>query len=131
MSESPHLGGMGIPELYTDKHCSHLKLFLGHIKLKTDLGSQILLLISYIQLLVGSSSPLLSLSPSLYALWLEQIWITSTWEYASSLRKQVEVEQQWVPTSPHTGDTMLIDLVVRYHFTPEVLRSINKCSFFL
>jgi hypothetical protein len=26
---------------------------------------------------------------------------------------------------------MLIDLVVRYHFTPEVLRSINKCSFFL
>jgi hypothetical protein len=102
VSESPHLGGMGIPELYTDKHCSHLKLFLGHIKLKTDLGSQILLLISYIQLLVGSSSPLLSLSPSLYALWLEQIWITSTWEYASSVGPNISSYRRYHAYRPRS-----------------------------
>ena len=50
-------GGLSIPDLYTDQGYGQLKLLIGHLKLKDEIGELILIAISHLQLHIGSGSP--------------------------------------------------------------------------
>jgi hypothetical protein len=54
---SPRLGGLVLPDYYIDQGYGQLHLIIGHLKLQDDNGKLIQILLTYIQLHVGSSTP--------------------------------------------------------------------------
>ncbi len=49
-------GGLGLPELYTSEGIGQLRLLIGHLHLRDKTANLILIDISYLQLIVGSST---------------------------------------------------------------------------
>jgi hypothetical protein len=77
----PHYGGLNLPDLYTDQGFGQLRLLLGHLRLRDDIGQLILIAISHLQLRVGSAKPFFALPYPHYVKWLEKNWLTSIWKH--------------------------------------------------
>jgi hypothetical protein len=59
-------GGLDLPELYTDQGFGQLRLLIGHLKLRDEVGLQILCFLSELQLFIGTIKPVFTLPFSLY-----------------------------------------------------------------
>jgi hypothetical protein len=74
-------GGLSLPDLYTDQGFGQLKLLMGHLKLEDNTGDLILIMISHLQLHVGSGTPFFALLYPHYARWIITNWLTSIWTH--------------------------------------------------
>jgi hypothetical protein len=92
---STHFGGLQLPELYTDKGVGQLKLFFGHLKLQDDTGNLLLVLLSELQLHIGTAHPILSAPYAPYAKLTDQNWLTSLRKFLSVARMQFDIEHLW------------------------------------
>jgi hypothetical protein len=63
---SPTYGGLSIPVFYVDKGYGQLKYTMGHLQLNDENGKLIRILLSYLQLHIGSTTPALSLPYAKY-----------------------------------------------------------------
>jgi len=124
---SAKYGGLEIPELYTDQGFGQLKLLFGHVKLRDEVGQQILCFLSELQLFIGSSSPILSLPFQVYGKLVGDYWLVSIWKHMSQIGYSLDIESAWTPPLSRQSDAALMDLAVKYNFTTNQLKEINHC----
>ncbi len=124
-------GGLGFPDLYTDQGYGQLKLLVGHLKLKDDIGDLILIAISHLQLHTGSGDPFFSLPYPHFSRWIDQNWLTSIWKHTHQIHIKVEVEKHWIPTLAREHDNFLMEIFQAHNFSPSQLRQLNHCRLFL
>jgi len=128
---SPYYGGFAIPDYYIDQGFGQLCLLIGHLKLQDENDQLIRILLLYLHLHLGSSTPIFQLSFKQYEKWIEGNWITSLWEFLSKASMTLDIEHHWTPTPARTHDCLLMDsaLLQSLHLTQ--LKHINSCRLYL
>jgi hypothetical protein len=127
----PRFGGLGLPDLYTDQGYGQLKLLVGHLKLKDEIGDLILIAISHVQIHVGSGSPFFALPYPHYSRWIDSNWLTSVWKHTHQINLTVDVERHWTPSLVRQHDNFLMEIFQSHNFSPIQLRHLNNCRIFL
>jgi hypothetical protein len=123
-------GGLSIPDLYTDQGYGQLKLLIGHLKLKDEIGELILIAISHLQLHIGSGSPFFSPPYPHYSRWIDKTWLAAIWKHTHQVNITVEVEKHWIPTLARDNDQFIMELFQTHNFSPSQLRQLNSCRLF-
>jgi len=124
-------GGIGLPDLYCDQGYLQLRLLIGHLNLQNDLSRLIPILISNVQLFLGSATPFFALPASDYLPWAPANWITSIWSFTSALKICPEIFQHWCPPLPRANDHPIMDLALSYQLAIPIIQSINRCRIHL
>jgi len=124
-------GGLELPELYTDQGYGQLRLLIGHLKLRDEVGLQILCFLSELQLFIGSHKPVFSLSYPVYGQWVGDFWLVSIWRHLSQINFLLEIEEAWCPVLPRQFDDAIMDVAICFPFTSKQLQEINSCRLFL
>jgi hypothetical protein len=127
----PEYGGLDLPELYTSEGISQLRFLIGHLRLRDKTANLILIDISYVQLLVGSSKLFFNLPLKQYGHSADGGWLVSIWAFLSSINLQLQVRQALVPKIPRDGDIALMDYFVSMGLKPKILRILNRCRVYL
>jgi hypothetical protein len=124
-------GGLDLPELYTDQGFGQLRLLIGHLKLRDEVGLQIICFLSELQLFIGTIQPVFTLPFSLYGHLVGDYWLVSIWKHLSQIGFTLEVEDAWCPTLPRQNDASIMELAFLHNFSPQQLREINSCRLYL
>jgi len=90
-----------------------------------------LILLSYLQIFIGSSKSVFSQSFSTFAKWVDYNWLTSLWQFTSQAKIVLDIEHKWLPQLPRENDAFIMDLALTYRFTPMQLKYINHCRLYL
>ncbi len=112
-------GGLSLPDLYTDQVFGQLKLLVGHLKLKDSTGDLIVIVISHLQLHLGSGTPFFALPYPHYAKWKAHNWLTSIWKHTHQLQITVEVERHWKTQLAQHQDLFLMDEFIKHNFSSQ------------
>jgi hypothetical protein len=75
----PTYGGLSLPELYVDQSVGQLQYLIGHVKLQDKISQQIFCQLTYLQLIVGSTTPIFQLPFPVYKKWIDRNWLVSIW----------------------------------------------------
>ncbi len=70
-------GGLGLKDYFIDQGYQQLRYLVGHIKLNDDVGQQFLILLSYVQLLTGTSTSVFHQPYQLFKPWIEHTWVST------------------------------------------------------
>jgi hypothetical protein len=77
-----------------------LNLLLGHLRAHNKISTLILIDISALQLLVGSTTLFFNLSLWNYEKWIGNGWLISIWSFLSDLGLAVHISNAFVPPYP-------------------------------
>jgi len=116
---------MELPDLYVDQGHGQLKLLIGHLKLRDEVGQQIMCFLSELQLFIGSGSPVLTIPFQTYGCLVDNYWLVSAWKHMSQIGITIDVEDVWTPTIPRQSDAALMDVALQYNFSSQELREIT------
>ena len=119
--------GLDLPELYTTEGTGQLRLLLGHLRLRDKTARLILIDLSYLQLLTGSSTLFLNLPYKRYGHCTEQGWLVSIWKFLNKINFKILIRQAFVPTPPRQHDTNLMDFFVTQGTSHKTLKILNRC----
>jgi hypothetical protein len=123
------LGGLALPDYYIDQGYGRLRLLIGHLKLQDDNGKLIQVLLTHLQLHLGSSMPVFYLPFAKHERWIEGNWLTSLWQLLSTLTMKLDIENYWVPLLARVNDIMLMDEAIRQSFTPRQLQQLTSVAY--
>jgi hypothetical protein len=124
-------GGLAMPKLYTSKGIGQLRLLMGHLRLGDKTALLILIDISYLQLLVGSSTLFFNLPFKMYGHSTDGGWLPSIWQFLNTINFQHYLKQAQPPPLPRLNDIALMDYFVSLHLKPKLLRVLNQCRIYL
>jgi len=125
------LGGMSLPTIFSEQSSGQLLYFTGHISLGDKTGKLLIISLSYLQLLSGSTHPILTQPFTKYSKWIENTWLNSLWAFLSKVGYSVTVSQQWLPVPPRKYDKGLMDQFIQLGFEPLQLGILNRCRLYL
>lgn len=114
-------GGLEMPELYTSEGIGQLRLLMGHLRLRDKTASLILIDISYLQLIVGSSTLFFNLPFTMYGHSTDGGWLSSIWQFIDSIKFQLYIKQAQPPPLPCQDDIALMDYFVSLRLKPKLL----------
>jgi hypothetical protein len=124
-------GGLAIHSLYSIQSLGQLTLFVGHSQARDKTSTLLCISLSYLQLVVGSSTSVLALSFQTHSVWLESIWLVSFWKFLSRVNLLVCLQHQWLPVLACYGDIALMDHFVCQGYKALQLRQLNRCHLYL
>jgi hypothetical protein len=102
-------GDLAIHSLYSIQSLGQLTLFVGHSRARDKTSTLLRISLSYLQLVVGSSTSVLALSFQTHSIWLESFWLASFWKFLTRVNLLVCLQHQWVPVLARSGDIALMD----------------------
>jgi len=124
-------GGLSLPDLYTDQGFQQLRLLIGHLNLQDDIGKLILIAISWLQLITGSTTPFFSLPYKPFKKWIGKGWLQLIWQYTSKTNLTMEVKQHWTPTLYRNGDSPMMATAQQRGYSHHFFQQINKFCIYL
>jgi hypothetical protein len=68
---------------------------------------------------------------SLFAKWIDKLWLTLVWQHTSQLQIVLEIEKQWMPHQPRTHDTFLMEYALTLNLLACSIKLINQCCLYL
>lgn len=122
---------LDLPHLASTENVGQLRLLLGHLRLQDKTADLILIDISYIQLLVGSSTLFFNLPYTKYKWLVDTCWLTSIWAFLSTINFQLAIKEAYNPPLQRTHDVALMDFFVSQNYDRKRLMAINRCRVFL
>mmetsp|Transcript_7589 Transcript_7589/g.11012 ORF Transcript_7589/g.11012 Transcript_7589/m.11012 type:complete len:473 (+) Transcript_7589:2061-3479(+) len=128
----PHnFGGLKLKHLYCEQANGQLRLLLGHLRNRDHTGELIIIAMSYLQILVGSTKPFWNLPYSKYAKWLENSWFKSVWEFLHRVGFTLDVRLAWTPPMQREGDSTLMTIFIESGYRGRAdLAQLNRCRLF-
>jgi ribonuclease HI len=124
-------GGVNLPHVYTYQCIGQLELFLGHIRSQDKTSELIMISISNLQLIVGSSTSFFNLPFPQYAKWVIPGWLTSLWKFLHRVNFSLQIKRQWTPIPQRENDIMLMDFFLSLKYKPHDLKILNQCRIYL
>ena len=127
-----YYGGLQLQHIYCEQANGQLRLLLiGHLRNRDHTGELIIIAISYMQILVGSTKPFWNLPYSKYAKWIENCWLKSIWEFVYRVGFSIEVRRAWTPEMPRENDSTLMTIFIESGYGNFELAQLNRCRLFL
>jgi hypothetical protein len=123
-------GGLRLKHLYCEQANGQLRLLLGHLRNRDHTGELIIIAMSYLQIIVGSTKPFWNLPYSKYAKWLENSWLKSIWEFLNRVGFALDVRLAWTPPKQREGDSTLITIFIESGYRGAELAQLNRCRLF-
>ncbi len=129
----PSLGSQGFTCTYTDQGISQLSMFIGHLRLKQEIGKLIWVLVEHLQLVIGVGEPVFAYNFSKVESYVESNWLTSLWTFSNSIRATIHMEDKWVIQLQRKEDMFLMTALSdrKWALTPKMMKRINACRLFL
>ncbi len=125
------LGGANFRSLYVEQGIGQLSLFLKHWRLQTTTGTLLRIAISWFQLAIGISSPILE-KPGITLPQLESKWIGSLRSFLAHYDMAIHLDESMVPPVQRVHDAYIMDVVLQSQlFTAAEIQRINYCRLFL
>jgi exonuclease III len=128
----PHrLGGAGFRHLAVEQGVLQVTYFLRHVRQQSQVGKLILCALSWLQLSVGVSYPVLEqpLNPLPH---IESLWLTSLRDFLASHKLSIQMTDTGIPPLQREHDTYIMDHILQAnHYTKAEVRKINYCRMFL
>ncbi len=87
-------------------------LLLGHLRLRDKTANLILIDLSYIQLLTGSTTLFFNLPFHPYSCLVEKSWLTSIWKLLYKIVFNIKVHMAFIPSTPRHQDQAIMDYLV-------------------
>lgn len=125
------IGGLNIPTIYFLQCNGQLQLLIGHLRAKDKTANLILISMSKLQLMVGSSTPFFHLKYPTYTKWIESSWLTSIWQWVTRAKFLLIIKRSWTPSIQRIQDIMLMDYFVSSQYEPNELQALNRCRLYL
>lgn len=124
-------GGLAICDLYTLQGIGHMQLILPHLSANDVVASLLLIDISYIQLLTGSTTLFFRLPFPSYEKWMDCGWTFTLWEFLSPHQIDIHIRHAFVPCLSRVGDIAIMDFFIRLELSHHHLAALNACCCFL
>jgi hypothetical protein len=91
------LGGMDIFSLNMEQGIQHTKMLLSHVRKQDQVRRMIGISLDHLQLQAGISWPVLSQNGSKQWKYVDQCYLTNTWEFLDSIDAHIHFEpDQWL-----------------------------------
>jgi hypothetical protein len=124
-------GGLSIPALYTLQGVGQLHLLVHHLSARDEISSFIVIDLSYVQLLTGSTALFFQLPYSQYAKWMECGWVYSIWEFVSTFKLDLSIRQAFAPKLQREHNKAIMNVFLQLHLPYRQLAILNICCCFL
>jgi hypothetical protein len=124
-------GGLDLPELYTSEGIGQFRFLLGHLRLHDKTAKLILIYISYIQLLVVSSTLFFNLPYTAYSHSTDGGWLVSVWNFLFTTGLQIQIKRALVTQPPRKADMAIMDFFISLNLKPKQLKILNRCRVYL
>jgi hypothetical protein len=85
-------GGLSLCSLYSVQSLGQLTLFVGHSRARDKASRLLCISLSYLQLIIGSCTSLLSLPRQKYSSWLESSWLVSLWHFLDKVKLTITLK---------------------------------------
>ena len=82
----------GFSDTYIDQGIFQLQMLLSHLRCCDKLGLLIWILVETLHLIIGLPKDPFTYSSNIFRSYVEQSWITSTWEFISSLKGAIHLK---------------------------------------
>jgi hypothetical protein len=103
-------GGLGFRQLYVDSNCIKIETIICNINGTTSLGESIKININWIQLIVGSETPILESRDQIPH--IERNWITAIRDFLIETNSTIKIKNLWKPSISREHDQILMDQVM-------------------
>jgi Reverse transcriptase (RNA-dependent DNA polymerase) len=111
------LGGINLPQLYTQSICIKTEALSCHVNADSQLGTIFQIVVTWQQIQCGTSSPYLEdPDPITY---INSNWFTHVKEFCNQVRTPIYLRDLWVPKLLREHDIILMD-IVRYLPIPPI-----------
>jgi hypothetical protein len=124
-------GGLSIRTLYSIQCIGQLTLFVGHSNAVDKTAKLLGISLSYLQLVVGVCSSVLTLHYHSYSTWIDSYWLTSFWRFLCKSQITLELSNQWIPSLARIGDMALMEHFVKAGYPAAQLTQLNRCRLYL
>jgi len=124
-------GGLCLPHLYTLQSLGQLTLFLGHLRVEEKMSKLICISLMHLQLLIGSTQLVLTISYKPYGNWVEKGWLTSLWQFLIKVNLHVRVTNSWTPFLTREHEIALMNYFLTQKYNAMELSKLNCCHLYL
>jgi len=120
-------GGLNMSHVYGEQGNGQLRLLLGHLRNRDHTGELIIIAMSYLQILTGSTRCFLNLPFAKYSKWMERTWLTSIWELLDRVQFTIDMRRAWTPSAQRQGDAALMTMFISSGYKGGDLAQLNRC----
>jgi exonuclease III len=125
------LGGANFRDLYVEQGIGQVTLFLRHWRGFTQISKMLRIAVSWFQLTVGSSTPILE-NTRMVLPHLESKWIGSLRTFLAKIQGSLRLDATYVQPKQRVQDEYIMDRVMESgKFTEAEIRRINYCRIYL
>jgi hypothetical protein len=125
------LGGLGLPNMYTHPNITKLQLFLGHIRLEDKTGKLIMIGLSHMQLIVGTSTLFLNDDYEKHSRDIPDGWLNSVWAFSYKTKLSFQIKNHWTPVAQRHGDMVLMDMFFTQSLPRNIISILNRSRLYL
>jgi hypothetical protein len=124
-------GGANFRTLYVEQGIGQSKMFLRHWRLQTTVGKMFRIALSWFQLVVGVSYPILE-QPHNPLPHSESKWFASLRTFMSKNQISLTLDDPMIPPLQRVHDAYIMDIIIQSKkYTDSEIRRINCCRIFL
>jgi exonuclease III len=125
------LGGASFRHLYIEQGILQVTYFLRHWRTQSQIGKLFRCTISWLQLSLGVSYPVLS-QPSTPLPHMESKWIASMRSFLAEQKLSIQLDEPTVPAMQREQDSYIMDHILHSnHYSQAEIRKLNYCRLYL
>ena len=126
------LGGMEVFQVETEQGVQHTKLMIAHLRKKDEIGRMLNISIDHLQLQAGVSWPVLSQPGHMTRKYVDQCYVSHTWEFLDSIKSHIRLEpDQWI-RQQRVGDSFIMEYITHLpDIKPIELVHAQRCRLYL
>mmetsp|Transcript_21350 Transcript_21350/g.30549 ORF Transcript_21350/g.30549 Transcript_21350/m.30549 type:complete len:1538 (+) Transcript_21350:1841-6454(+) len=124
-------GGLSMTHTYCEQGHGQTRLFLGHLRNRDHTGELILIAMSYLQIISGSTKLFLNLPFGKYSKWIEHTWLTSLWAFLIRVNLTVDIRKAWTPEPQRQGDGAIMTIFIESGYSGKDLAQLNRCRLYV
>jgi hypothetical protein len=117
-------GGFGVRHLYTEMMGVKLETVISHLRAESELGTSIIININYLQLLAGTSKPILE--PNIDISYIPMNWILHLRQFFIEINATLEIQDLWLPKQQRQHDIFIMEAFMKAKATKAELTILNN-----
>jgi hypothetical protein len=117
-------GGFGVRHLYTEMMGMKLETVISHLKAESELGTSIIININYLQLLAGTSKPIMESNINLS--YIPMNWILHLRTFFIEINGILEIQDLWLPKLQRQNDIFIMEAFIQAKVSKAELTILNN-----
>ena len=111
------MNGLGLPHIFVEQGCHHIKSLLSHINTGTKLGISMTAQLEACAIEIGSTNPMFTLPFVHWEYLLTECWMKNIWQFIDKYGIEIRGNYER-PQSNREKDIGLMDIIMDYYSPP-------------